>query len=73
MSRKNKMPAKVRSFWCWGCRSFIVIDYKAGKYFCAKLQQDINPRDYMHCKLRFASFFDDEDDEPEAEQLDLGL
>lgn len=71
MGRKNKMPAKVKAFWCWGCLSFVVIDWKAGKYFCAKLCEDINPRDHMNCRQRnIVPFTEDEDD---GEQLELDM
>ncbi len=73
MARKMKIPAKIKTYWCWGCRSFIIIDYKAGKYFCARKQDDIHPSQESHCRLRNFMPFDDEefDEPPEQDPLPL--
>lgn len=70
MGKKNKIPAKVKQYWCYGCRSFIIIDWKTGKYFCARKQEDIHPSQEVSCKLRNIVPFT-EDEEPEQDELPL--
>jgi len=72
MGKKTKIPAKIKQFWCYGCRSFIIIDWKTGEYFCARKQEDIHPSQESSCKLRnFVPFDDEEFAEPEQDSLPL--
>ena len=66
-AKKNKIPGRVKAFWCYGCKSFVMISITDNKYFCARLMQDINPKEHMDCRLRNIDDFTQDDDQMEID------
>ena len=50
--RTNQIPGRVKQYWCYGCNSFVIIDWKEGKYHCTLLDKDIRPAEHFDCKSR---------------------
>ena len=67
MGKKNKIPAKVKQYWCYGCLDFVIIDWKKGMYYCAKRDEYIHPSQEVSCKARRITGLFEDDDTPEDE------